>query len=144
MRADRSADLLTARVGSERRYAALAADHPLADRSSLRLADFADESVALDVETGTTRDDLWGPETRPAAFRMVRGVDEWLTLIASGGAVGASSEATASQHPRPGIAYRPIDDAPPIAVWLVWWKDNPPDAVRTLVELSRTAYGSEA
>ena len=41
-----------------------------------------------------------------------------------------------AQFPRPGIRYRPVVDAPPIAVWLVWWRDDPPagaSAFRQLV-----------
>lgn len=130
----------SARVGTERRYAVLATDHPLAARATVRLSDLAGQTVAVDSETGTTSEDLWRPDARPAGFRMTRGVDEWLTLIASGRAVGVSSEATAAQHPRPGVAYRLLHDAPGIPVWLVWWKADPPGAVRALVELARAAY----
>jgi DNA-binding transcriptional LysR family regulator len=134
--------LESAVIGMERRYAALAADHPLAGRASIRLADFADLTVAVDAETGTTNEDLWRAEARPAGFRVTHGVDEWLTLIASGRAAGISSEATAAQHPRPGVAYRLLEDAPPISVWLAWWKDNPPPALHALIEIGRTAYAS--
>lgn len=51
-------------------------------------------------------------------------------------AVGITSEATAHQFPRPGIRYQPLTDAPPIAVWLLWWRGDPPlgaAAFRTLV-----------
>jgi DNA-binding transcriptional LysR family regulator len=132
--------LESAVIGTERRYAVLAADHPLAARASVRLADFADLTVAVDAETGTTSEDLWHDDARPAGFRTTHGVDEWLTLIASGRAAGISSEATAAQHPRPGVAYRLLEDASPISVWLAWWKDNPPRALPALVEISRTAY----
>jgi DNA-binding transcriptional LysR family regulator len=132
--------LESARIGAERRYAALAADHPLARRSTVRLADFADQTVAVDAETGTTSGDLWRSEAPPAGFQITHGVDEWLTLIASGHAVGITSEATAAQHPRPGVAFRLLEDAPPIPVWLAWWKDNPPPSLHALTDISRTAY----
>jgi DNA-binding transcriptional LysR family regulator len=132
----------TAHIGNERRYAVLPADHPLACRATVRLADFADQTVAVDVETGTTSEDLWRSDALPEGFRMTRGVDEWLTLIASGRAVGISSEATAAQHPRPGVAFRLLEDAPSISVWLAWWKDNPPGSLPALIEISRKAYAS--
>lgn len=132
--------LESAQVGTERRYAVLAADHPLASGSTVRLADFAGQTMAVDVETGTTSEDLWRPDAQPEGFRMTDGVDEWLTLIASGRAVGISSEATAAQHPRRGVAFRLLDDAPAISVWLAWWKDNPPPELQTVVDLSRQAY----
>jgi DNA-binding transcriptional LysR family regulator len=134
--------LESAVVGTERRYAALAADHPLAGRTSLRLADFADLIVAVDAETGTTSEELWNADARPAGFRTTHGVDEWLTLIASGRAAGISSEATAAQHPRPGVAYSLLEDAPPISVWLAWWRDSPASALHAFIEISRAAYTS--
>lgn len=134
--------LASAEVGTERRYAVLAADHRLARRATVRLADFADQTVAVDVETGTTSEELWRSASPPAGFRMTHGVDEWLTLIASGRAVGISTEATAAQHPRPGVAFRLLEDAPAIAVWLAWWKDDPPPSLQALIGLSRGAYPS--
>lgn len=128
-------------IGTERRYAVLAAGLPLARRTSVRLADFVGLTVAVDTETGTTPEDLWNAETRPAAFRAVHGVDEWLTLIASSRAVGISTEATAAQHPRPGVVYRVLEDAPPISVWLAWWRGSSPRVVQSLTEMCRLAYG---
>ena len=128
-------------VGSEQRYAALPADDPLARRRSVRLTDVAGRTVAVDVRTGTTTDDLWAPPAAPAAVRSVRGVDEWLTVIAAGQAVGITAEATARQHPRPGVVYRPVRDAPPVAVALAWWVASPPAELGALVELVRDLYG---
>jgi DNA-binding transcriptional LysR family regulator len=128
------------RVGAEQRYAVLATDEPLAARSSVTLADLAGRDVAADPLSGTTREDLWPPDAPAVRLRSVSGVDDYLTLIASGRAVGVSSEATAAQHPRPGIAYRPVVDAPAVDVWLAWWRDDPPPGLDRLVALTRTAY----
>jgi hypothetical protein len=68
-------------------------------------------------------------------------VDEWLTLIAAGQAVGVTAEATAHQYPRPGVAYRVLRQAPPISVRLAWWRDDPPDQLTEVVTLARAAYG---
>jgi hypothetical protein len=127
-------------IGEERRVAVLADDHLLAEASVLRLRDFGDHVVALDSATGTTHEDLWTDGYRPSDFRMVRGVDEWLTLIGSGRAVGMSSEATAAQHPRPGVVFRPVVDAPPITVRLAWWRAAPPARLARLATLLRGAY----
>ena len=43
-------------------------------------------------------------------------------------------------HPRHGVAFRPLEDAPLIEVWLVWWKDDVPPLLDDLVEISRAAY----
>jgi len=131
-------------VGSESRYAAVAMDDPLAKRRLVSLRDFAGRTIGLDSVTGTTTLDLWLPGEGPAATRDVHGVDEWLTLIAAGQAVGMTSEATMRQHPRPGVAYRRVRDAPPIPVSLAWWKDDPPTHVRDLVRLVRESYAEAA
>lgn len=134
------ARLACTQVGSERRYAALADDHPLAARTTVRLADFVDEQVAVDVVTGTTSEDLWEPGTRPAGFRMTSSVDEWLTLIASGRAVGISGRGTATQHLRPGVTYRLVEDAPPVPVYVAWWRDAGSSSVEAFIAAARAAY----
>jgi DNA-binding transcriptional LysR family regulator len=132
----------TAVVGQEARYAAVATDSSLARRRSLRLTDLARHTVAMDSRTGTTTLDLWPADARPASIRTTRGLDEWLTLIAAGQAVGVTSEATANQNPRPGVAFRALRDAPQIPVMLAWWKDDPPRHLSELLEMTRSRYRS--
>jgi DNA-binding transcriptional LysR family regulator len=129
-------------VGLEARHAALAADHPLARRRRLLLRDFAGATLGIDSRTGTTTEDLWPPDAAPAATRDTHSVDEWLTLIAAGQAIGLTPEATKSQYPRPGVVYRPVSDAPPVPVWLAWWRDHEPPQAGALVELARELYGN--
>lgn len=130
----------TALVGVEPRYAAMATDDPLARRRGVALRDFAGRTVGIDSRTGTTTEDLWPAEAAPAATRDTQGVDEWLTLIAAGQAIGLTSEATARQHPRPGISYRRVRDAQPVPVWLAWWRDTKPTSATALVRMAREFY----
>ncbi len=130
----------TALVGHEPRYAALGTDHPLARRRSVSLKDFAGETIGIDARTGTTSEDLWPPDAAPAATRDTHNVDEWLTLIAAGQAIGITSSATKFQHPRPGVVYRPVRDAAPVPVWLAWWRDNEPSCAAAIVHLTTEAY----
>jgi DNA-binding transcriptional LysR family regulator len=132
----------TALVGVERRLATLSADDPLARRRTVSLADFAGRTVAVDPRTGTTTRDLWPAGGGPEATREVHGVDEWLTAIAAGEALGITSEATAAQFTRPGVVYRPVRDAPPVPVHLLWWADDPPREVAELVALLRGLYAA--
>ncbi|WP_436531305.1 LysR family transcriptional regulator [Actinoplanes sp. HUAS TT8] len=134
----------SAGIGTEARYAAVSTESPLARRRSLRIGDLSRYTVAIDVRTGTTTLDLWDPGPQPAAVRRTTGVDEWLTLIAANQAVGVTSEATANQNPRPGVAYRMLRQVPPIPVWLAWWRDDPPEGLDDLLRLSREAYGNLA
>ncbi|WP_430782251.1 LysR family transcriptional regulator [Actinoplanes sp. G11-F43] len=131
----------SALIGTEARCAAVSTDNPLARRRTVRVSDLSRYPVAIDARTGTTTLDLWHPDPPPATIRATHGVDEWLTLIAANQAVGITSEATANQNPRPGVAYRTLRHVPRIDVHLAWWRDDPPAHLDDLLRLSRTAYG---
>jgi DNA-binding transcriptional LysR family regulator len=130
-------------VGLERRLSALAADDPLARRRSLRLGDLAGRTLLIDRRTGTTTPELWPPDARPQT-EETHNMDDWLTAISTGRCVGVTAESTASQYPRHGIVYRPIRDAEPIAVRLVWWRDDVHPATQAVIELLTTLYRSAA
>jgi DNA-binding transcriptional LysR family regulator len=129
-------------VGVEPRYAALPTSDPLARRRSVRLEDVGGRTVALDALTGSTSPDLWRPGAEPGEVRETSGIDEWLTLIEAGLAVGITSEATVHQHPRPGVVFRPVRDAPPVPVSIAWRTDDPPRGVTDLVDLVVQAYAA--
>jgi DNA-binding transcriptional LysR family regulator len=103
----------------ERRLAAVADEDPLAGAESVRLADLADRPVAICATAATTNATLWPQGRRPRTFEVAN-VDEWLTVIATGDAVGVTAEGTEHSHPYPGIRYLPISDADLITVHLVW------------------------
>lgn len=126
-------------VGLEPRYCAMAADDPWARRRSIRLADIAGRTLLVDRRTGTTTVDLWPPGTRPAT-RRTADIDDWLAAVAAGGCVGVTARSTVDQYRRPGVVYRPLRDAAPIAVRLAWWHDDPHPAARHAVELLTELY----
>ncbi|AOR36349.1 LysR family transcriptional regulator [Streptomyces fodineus] len=129
----------TALVGLERRLCALATDDPLARRRSVRLADLTGRILWVDRRTGTTTPELWPPGSRPTV-QETHDVDDWLTVIAAGRGIGVTAESTAHQYPRPGIVYRPVRDAEPVAVRLAWWRDDPHPALETVLELLSELY----
>lgn len=131
----------TALVGVEQRFAALPTGHRLARRRNVVLRDFTGSTIAIDSRTGTTTEQLWAVDAAPTGVRRVDGIDEWLTVIAAAQAVGITSEAVARQHPRPGVTYRPVRDAQPVAVHLAWRRDSPPPALPELIQLTCRAYG---
>ncbi|MFI0773560.1 LysR family transcriptional regulator [Streptomyces sp. NPDC021212] len=126
-------------VGLERRLCAMAADDPLARRRSIRLADITDRTLLVDRRTGTTSPELWPPGSRPATEETAD-IDDWLNLISTGRCVGMTAESTAHQYPRPGLVYRPVRDAEPIAVRLAWWRDDPHPAGQAVIELITALY----
>ncbi|MGJ5749290.1 DNA-binding transcriptional LysR family regulator [Streptomyces puniciscabiei] len=129
----------TAIVGLERRLCAVAADDPLARRRSVRLADLTGRTLWVDRRTGTTTPELWPEGSRPAVAET-HDVDDWLTVIAAGRGIGVTAESTAHQYPRPGVVYRPVRDAEPVAVRLAWWRDDPHPALQAVLELIGELY----
>ncbi|WP_079181833.1 LysR family transcriptional regulator [Streptomyces yunnanensis] len=103
----------------EQRVAAVPEGHRLAERSAVSLAEVGREVVALCATAATTGPELWPVGRRPRTVE-VPGVDEWLTAIATGEAVGVTAEGTAHDHPHPGVRYLPIVDAAAVTVRLAW------------------------
>ena len=143
LRTEPAAPLRNRPLHEERRLAAVPEHDPLADRDALLLADLAERPVVLCATASTTGAELWPAARRPRTFEVAN-VDEWLTTIATGDAVGVTAEATAHSHPHPGVRYLPISDAPPLTVHLVW----PPtpthpstDAFRAFVARQRPQAG---
>jgi hypothetical protein len=73
---------------------------------------------------------------RPAArarFRLAevaqrshtQDIGDWLAVIASWRSVGITTEGTLTQYRRDGIVFRPLRDAPPVAVQLIWRRHDP-------------------
>ncbi|MPY49994.1 LysR family transcriptional regulator [Streptomyces acidicola] len=128
-------------VGLERRLCAMAADDPLARRRAVRLGDLGGHTLLVDRRTGTTTEELWPPDARPATEES-HDVDDWLTVISTGRCFGVTAESTAHQYPRPGVVYRPVRDAEPIPVLLGWWRDDPHPATHSAIELLTDLYRS--
>jgi DNA-binding transcriptional LysR family regulator len=127
-------------VGYERRYCALAADDPWARRRSVRLSEMADRTVLVDRRTGTTTPDLWPAGAQPA-IRDTREIDDWLTVIAAGGGVGITPEGTTAQYRREGIVFRPLRDAPPIPVQMIWRRHDPHPSTHAAIAMLAELYG---
>ncbi|GAB2833150.1 LysR family transcriptional regulator [Actinocorallia aurea] len=126
-------------VGHEGRTVALAADDPWARRRSIRLAELIDRTLVLDRRTGSTTLDLWPEESRPRV-EYITDIDDWLAAIATGRRVGVTPQSTAVQYRREGIVYRPLRDAPPVPVHLIWRRHDPHPAAHAAVALATELY----
>jgi len=134
-----SGHFASAVVGYERRYCALAADDPWARRRSVRLDEIPQRTVLIDARTGTTTPDLWPVASQPR-FRQTRDIDDWLAIIAAGGGVGITPEGTTTQYRREGVVFRPLKDAPPIAVQMIWRRHDPHPSTDAAVALLTELY----
>lgn len=126
-------------VGYERRYCALAADDPWARRRSIKLAEVPQRTVLIDARTGTTTPDLWPGASLPR-IRKTRDIDDWLAVIAAGGGIGITPEGTTAQYRRDGVVFRPLRDAPPIAVQMIWRRHDPHPSTHAAVALLTELY----
>jgi DNA-binding transcriptional LysR family regulator len=126
-------------VGYERRYCALAADDPWARRRSIRLDEIPQRTVLIDPRTGTTTPDLWPGASQPR-IRETRDIDDWLAIIAAGGGIGITPEGTTAQYRREGVVFRPLQDAPPIAVQMIWRRHDPHPSTHAAIAMLTELY----
>jgi DNA-binding transcriptional LysR family regulator len=129
-------------VATERRYCALAADDPLAKKRTLTLDQLSDRILVIDRRTGSTTADLWPEDARPT-FEYTQDVDDWLSAIASGRCVGLTPHATVTQYRRDGVVYRPVRDAPPVDVHLIWHPQDPHPATQAAITLLTSLYRND-
>jgi DNA-binding transcriptional LysR family regulator len=126
-------------VGYERRYCALAADDPWARRRSIRLDEIPQRTLLIDSRTGTTTRDLWAQTSQPRT-RETRDIDDWLAVIAAGGGIGITPEGTTAQYRRDGVVFRPLRDAPPIAVQMIWRRHDPHPSTHAAIAMLTELY----
>ena len=135
-----SKQFASAIVGYERRYCALAADDPWARRRSIRLDEIPQRTLLIDRRSGTTTPDLWPAGARPQT-RPTLDIDDWLSIIAAGGGIGITPEGTTAQYRRDGVVFRPLRDAPPIAVRMIWRRHDPHPSTHAAIGLLTELYG---
>jgi DNA-binding transcriptional LysR family regulator len=68
-------------------------------------------------------------------------VDDWLAIIAAGGgSIGITPEGTTTQYRRDGVVFRPLRDAPPIAVQMIWRRQDPHPSTHEAIALLSELY----
>ncbi len=130
-------------VGYERRYVAMAADDPWARRRAVGLGEIRERTLVLDRRTGTTTAALWPEDDRPA-LEYTQDVDDWLAAIATGRYVGITPQSTVTQYRRDDILYRPLRDAGPVTVQLIWRSHDPHPATHAAVALLTDLYREQS
>ncbi|WP_329000605.1 LysR family transcriptional regulator [Kribbella sp. NBC_00709] len=123
----------------EPRYGVLPADDPLARKRAVTLDQLRDRTLVIDRRTGSTTVDLWPEDARPK-IELTHDVDDWLAAISSGRCVGVTPQATTTQYRRDGVVYRPLRDAPPVDVHLIWHREDPHPATQAAVGLLTELY----
>ena len=123
--------------------AVVGADHPLADRRELRVADIVDETfVKLDEGIRAHWRDFWLLEpfrSGPVRYssEMARTPQEAAAQVVAGRGVLTTPGVVAAQFAHLGVAGIPLVDAPPALLALVWAPGQSNAHVRTLVDFGR-------
>ena len=126
-------------IGHEPRYVAVASDDPWARRRYVRFDEIRSRTIAVDERTGTSHLSLWPSDARPQ-IEPVREVDDWLDAISSGRCIGMTTKSTADAYRRAGVVYRPIRDAEPVSVYMIWRANNTHPATHAAVALAQELY----
>ncbi|GAA5135637.1 LysR family transcriptional regulator [Pseudonocardia adelaidensis] len=120
---------------AEPRIAALPATHPLAARETVTLAQLG--LAAEPVHPTAFRRHL----TPAARAHRVRDLSQVLTLVELGELIQVLPESVAARYSRPGIAYRPVPDAPPLTLAIAWPQQSRSRATAALVRAATSADG---
>ena len=113
------------------RLVALAAADPLAARKSLRLSDLA----GRELPNGSRAED--GDVRAPSGSRKVRDLSQIFNLVEVGTLVWYLPQWLAERHPRPGVAYRPVEDLPPATLYVAWPAESRSTAVAAFVRTAK-------
>ncbi|KUM99125.1 hypothetical protein AQI95_40795 [Streptomyces yokosukanensis] len=136
-------------LGTELRVLAVALDHPLANRSFVRIEDIADETV---FRLASTAPDYWQdhqvPLVTPAGRTLrlgqeVQTCQEILCLTAAGQGVAPLAKSVARYYAQPDVAFVPIQDLPATSVALIWRTAEENARIRALAYCGRQIGGEQ-
>ncbi|WP_158633268.1 LysR family transcriptional regulator [Amycolatopsis sp. WAC 04182] len=121
--------------------------HPLAARDSVRLAELAGETfVSVEDEKGAEQ--WYSPLTSagfaPRLLPIARNFEEVLELCGAGQGVNIAGESAPATYARPGLAFVPIEDAPPATTFLYLRRERRSEALERFVRIAAELGGAPA
>lgn len=142
-----AAEIDTAILATERRFVAISARHPLADRQSIEFSEIINDPVAaLPASAGAQRDFWLAVDARagqpPRVAAEVSATDEKLEIVSSGAAITLLAEGNAGIYSREGIICIPVSGLEPARLAIAWRRGDRRPAVRDFVQACREAAGA--
>lgn len=119
-------------------------DDPLAQRESVRVADFRDRTIADVPQLSREMVDAFLPGWAVHKRRDVHSTLEVLMLVASGEIVHPTVPSYVVFHPHPATVAIPIEDLPPSETALAWLADRATQAVRAFAQTAADVLAREA
>jgi DNA-binding transcriptional LysR family regulator len=144
-----AADVETAVLATERRFVAISARHPLADRQTIEFSEIVNEPVAaLPASAGSQRDFWLAVEARagrpPRVAAEVSGADEKFEIVSSGAAITLLAEGNAGIYSRKGIVCIPVRGLEPARLAIAWRRSDRRPAIRDFIQACRDAAATES
>lgn len=124
-------------VAVERRLAALPAEHPLAARDRIALADLGLPHAEQDPQGCLVRH----LDTIVDRY-AIQDLAQLLRLVELGDVVTLLPESVCTRYPRPGIEYREVPDAPPALLSIAWPRQSRSRATAALVRAATSVGGA--
>ena len=127
----------------ERRVAAVADNHPLAQRSSIVLADIRLEPLITAASVPKSWADWWTIDPRPDGgspiyAAAVDTAEEMFEHVAAGHGIAITGASTSFFFRRDDVVYVPITDVEPFLISLAWRQDQETSASRAFVSVTRS------
>src|SRR5262249_9823812 len=126
-------------VASEPRYAVLADNHPLANRTSIAFSEIA-ELPWMEFDSDPIWCDFWGAteqRSKPATLGpRGRTLEDLLEAARAGQATALVPASIANATAWPGLAFIPVPDVPPSSIAIAWRQDSQSALVREFVAIA--------
>ena len=138
------AGIQTEVLATERRFVAISARHPLADRRTIEFSELINEpAAALPASAGAQRDFWLAIDARagrpPRVAAEVSAADEKLEIVSSGAAITLLAEGNAGIYSREGIVCIPVSGLEPARLAIAWRRGDRRPAIRDFVRACRDA-----
>jgi DNA-binding transcriptional LysR family regulator len=135
-------------IAHEKRMLAVAADHALAQRESIRVDDIVGYGTSRLPRTfPAALEEAFLPKTTPSGVpiprtQSARSFGELATLVARGLIVQGTVASRAAQLGHEDIVLVPIVDLPPLPLGLIWRRTHENNRIRALAEAARSLQRS--
>ncbi len=143
-----AAEIETEVLATERRFVAISARHPLADRQAIEFSEIINEPVAaLPASAGSQRDFWLAIDARggqpPRVAAEVSSTDEKFEIVSSGAAITLLAEGNADIYSREGIVCIPVSGLEPARLAIAWRRSDRRPPVRDFVQACREAADTQ-
>ena len=135
-------------LATERRFVAISARHPLADRQAIEFSEIVNEPVAaLPASAGSQRDFWLAVDARagqpPQVAAEVSSTDEKFEIVSSGAAITLLAEGNADIYSREEIVCIPVSGLEPARLAIAWRRSDRRPPVRDFVQACREAADTQ-